>query len=310
MGAFLAGAVHSPITAFLLLFEITGDYRIILPLMVSCSVSTLVAKMLREESIYTLHLLRRGIDIRRREENLMQAFTVGQVMQPDAPRLKENAPFADIMQHFLVSELPLCFVVDEEQRFLGEISIHDVKALLQEDSLGPLVIAKDLLQGPGGITTPDETLASCLEKFTLADQEYLPVVSPSTGELQGIISRRDVLDLYNREILRHEYLGLSLRSERILSTVHEKVRLPHEYVVEVVQVPPHYVGRTLRETQLRTQFNLTAVAIRLGGVNSHDELPDPNRPLARRDYLVVVGRPADVRQFASSQGRAEQALRS
>jgi CIC family chloride channel protein len=305
MGAFLAGAVHCPITAFLLLFEITSDYHIILPLMVSCSMSTLVAKLVREESIYTLQLLRRGIDVRQREANIMQAFTVGHVMRHEVPALQENAPFAEIVQYFLTSEMPVCFVVDEHQHLRGEISIHDIKAILQEDTLGPLVIARDLAQRPGVTTSPDETLARCLEKFTAAEQEYLPVVSPSL-ELRGIISHRDVLDLYNREILRHEYLGLSLRSEGILSSVHERVRLPHEYIVEVVQVPPLYVGKTLRDTQLRTRFNLTAVAIRRGGFNSPDELPDPARRLERQDHLVLVGRSADLQRFTAES--AEQVL--
>jgi CIC family chloride channel protein len=303
MGAFLAGAIHCPITAFLLLFEITNDYHIILPLMLSCSVSTLVAKLLREESIYTMQLLRRGIDIRRREENLMQAFTVGQVMRREAPTLPEQAPFSDVVQHFLTSELPVCFVVDHDDRLLGEISIHDVKELLREDSLNQLVIARDLFQSVAVHLYPEETLARCLEKFSLADQEHLPVITSGTRELQGIISHRDVLDLYNREILRREYLGLSLRSERIVTTVHEQVRLPHEYTVEIVPVPPHYVGRTLRETQLRTQFNLTVVAIRLGGFHGQDELPDPNKPLTRLDYLVLVGRPDDLQRFTHEENQ-------
>jgi CIC family chloride channel protein len=297
MAAFLAGAVHCPITAFLLLFEITGDYHLILPLMLSCSVSTLVAKLLREESIYTMQLLRRGIDIRRREENLMQSFTVGQVMRREAPTLSEQAPFDEIVQHFLISELPVCFVINVNQQLLGEISMHDVKELLREDSLGPLVIAKDLAYSSFSVTHPEETLARCLEKFTSTDQEHLPVTSQETGRLQGIISHRDVLDLYNREILRHEYVGLSLRSERIVMTVHERVRLPHAYTVEVVQVPFRYVGRTLRETQLRTQFNLTAVAIRHSSFNGQDELPEPDRPFERFDHLVLVGRPEDLRRF-------------
>jgi hypothetical protein len=221
--------------------------------------------------------------------------------------LRETAPFADIMQHFLTSDLPVCFIVDQTGRLLGEISIHDVKAMLQEDTLGPLVIAKDLIQRSGSPTSPDETLARCLEKFTATDQEYLPVVSP-TLELQGIISRRDVLDLYNREILRHEHLGLSLRTERAMSTAHEQVRLPREYVVEVVQVPARFVGKTLRETQLRTHFNLTAVAIRRGGFHNHDELPDPDRPLGRQDYLVLVGHPLEVQRFVVENEEMAQPL--
>jgi CIC family chloride channel protein len=307
MAAFLAGVVHCPITAFLLLFEVTGHYSIILPLMVSCPLSTLVAKMIREESIYSLVLARRGIDIRRREANLMQTFTVGHVMQREAPTLRETAPFAEVVQHFLDSEMPACFIVNDKNVLLGEISIHDVKAILQEDTLGPLVIAKDLTQRSLVTTTPEETLARCLEKFTLAEEEYLPVVSP-TQELFGIISRRHVLDLYNREILRREYMGLSLRSEGLIGTVHEQVRLPHNYKVEVVQVPSSHIGKTLRDSQLRTRFNLTAVAIRQGSFNSPDDLPDPDHRLGAQDFLVLVGRATDLERFAAESSEQARGL--
>jgi Trk K+ transport system NAD-binding subunit len=223
-------------------------------------------------------------------------------MRHDVPTLQESTPFAAVVQHFLTSDIPVCFVVDQERRLVGEISIHDVKALLQEDSLGSLVIARDLLRKGVVTTTADETLARCLEKFSAADQEYFPVVS-QTMELQGLISHRDVLELYNREILRHEYLGLSLRAEQVTGTVHEQVRLPHEYTVEVVQVPPHYVGKTLRETQLRAHFNITVVAVRRGGFHNQDELPNPDQPFAAYDHLVLVGRPTDLQRFTKAQER-------
>ncbi|MCS6925724.1 MAG: chloride channel protein, partial [Candidatus Binatia bacterium] len=299
MAAFLAGVVHCPITALLLLFEITGDYHIILPLMVSCTISTLVAKVLREESIYTIQLTRRGIDIRRREANLMQAFTVGQVMRQDVPTLPETASFPTVVQYFLAGDMPVCFVVDTNRHLRGYISLHHVKTLLQEDTLDSLVIAKDLAQNPGETAYPGETLARCLEKFARTDQEYLPVISPTTKELQGCISQRDVLELYYRELIRHEYIGLSLRTDTISTAVLEQVRLPHTYTVAIVQVPPRYVGQTLRALQLRTRHNLTVVAIRRGGFHNQDELPDPDQPLSTPDYLVLVGRPEDVRRFTA-----------
>lgn len=309
MSAFLAGVIHCPITAFLLLFELTSDYRIILPLMVSCVVSTLVTKLMREESIYTLQLVRRGVDVRRRDENFMRAYTVGQVMHYDAPMLRDTAPFPEIMRHFLASPLPLCFVVNQERALLGEISIHDVKTMLQEEALGSLVIAKDLMQVCRVSVHPDETLAQCLEKFALTEQEYLPVVMPTLA-LQGFISQRDVLNLYNHEILRHEYLGISLRSENSKSAAHEDVRLPHEYIVQVVPVPAWNTGKTLREIQLRAHFNLTVVAIRRGEVASHDEFPHPDQPLSQQDSFVLVGRPTDIKRFAEGDGAQPRALES
>jgi Trk K+ transport system NAD-binding subunit len=158
------------------------------------------------------------------------------------------------------------------------------------------VVAADLAQPPDATTVPDETLARCLEKFAMSEQEYLPVLSPDQ-QLAGVISQRDVLDLYNREILRNEYLGVSLRSEAITETVHEQVRLPHDYIVEIVQIPAHLIGKTLRESQLRNRFNLTAIAIRRGGFHSPDELPDPNSPFHQEDYLVLVGRAEHLRRL-------------
>jgi len=266
--------------------------------MLSCSVSTLVAKLLRAESIYTIHLLRRGIDMHRREENLMQAFTVSQVMHREAPTLPETAPFAVIVQHFLTTSCPTCFVVDEHRRLLGTISIHDVKDMFQEETLGTLIIAKDLAYHCPATTTPEEALARCLEKFTQTEQEHLPVVT-SSEELCGMISQRDVLDLYHREILRHEYLGLSLRSEQRQRSVHKHVRLPHSYVVTVTPVPSRYSGKTLREIGLRSTFHLTAVAIQHGNTGEPDEFPDPDQPLTLQDQLVLVGRPADLQRFVA-----------
>lgn len=300
MAAFLAASTHSPITAFLLLFELTGDYHIILPLMLSCSVSTLVAKMLRDESIYTLSLVRRGIDVRRREENIMRAFTVGQIMQAEAPVLTESAPFAEVVQHFLATTEFTCFVIDEHQRLCGEISLHDVKGLLQEEGLGSLIIARDLLHASRVTVHPEDTLAHCLERFSQTEQEVLPVTT-TDGQLCGVLSHRAVMALYNREILRQEYLGLNLHTDGVEHGVHEQVRLPHQYVVQVVQIPSWHTGKTLRGLELRTQFYLTAVAIRHGSTSRGDELPDPDYPLSPQDALVLVGRPVDLARFLAEQ---------
>jgi chloride channel protein, CIC family len=307
MAAFLAGVVHCPITAFLLLFELSTDYHIILPLMVSCSVSTLVAKLLRDESIYTLQLVRRGVNVRHREANLLHAFTVGVVMRREVPVLLETTAFADIVEHFLGGSLPICFVIDDQHRLRGEISIHDVKALFQEQALGGLVIASDLCHPCRTPVTRDDTLARCLELLVSTEQEYLPVVAADTGVLQGVVSYRDLLQLYNREILHQEYLGLDLRTKG-QATVREDVQLPHDYSVTILRVPEWCVGSSLRTLQLRTRFGLTVVAIRKGGIQHRDELPDPNDILTAHDYLVVVGRTESIREFQSDAAPLEESL--
>jgi CIC family chloride channel protein len=299
MAAFLAGVVHCPITAFLLLFELSTDYHIILPLMVSCSVSTLIAKLLRDESIYTLSLIRRGVDVRHREANLLQAFTVDVVMRREVPVLEETTNFTGIVEHFLSANLPICFVTTEQRQLRGEISIHDVKSLFQEQNLAALVIASDLSHPCRAVVTPEDTLARCLELLVTTEQEYLPVNDKDSGILLGIVSYRDLLQLYNREIFHQEYLGLDLRTQG-QAAVREDVRLPHDYTISILQVPTWSVGNTLTTLQLRTRFGLTVVAIRKGGLQRRDELPDPNEVLVAQDYLVVVGREENIQDFRTA----------
>jgi CBS domain-containing protein len=258
-----------------------------------------VAKLLREESIYTLSLVRRGVDVRHREANLLQAFTVSVVMRREMPVVREAAPFADIVEHFLGGNLPVCFVVDEQRHLRGEISIHDVKALFQEQTLGPLVIASDLSHPCRVTVAINDTLAQCLDLLVATEQEYLPVIEADTSVLQGIVSYRDLLQLYHREILHQEYLGLNLRTQG-QAAVREDVLLPRDYAVTILQVPAWSVGSTLRTLQLRTRFGLTVVAIRKGGLQQRDELPDPNEILAPHDYLVVVGRAEGIREFQTA----------
>ncbi len=82
----------------------------------------------------------------------------------------------------------------------------------------------------------------------------------------------------------------------VIETVHEQVRLPHNYTVEIAQISAHLIGKTLRESQLRNRFNLTAIAIRRGGFHSPDELPDPNSPFHQKDYLVLLSRAEHLRR--------------
>jgi len=64
MGGVFAAAAHAPITAILILFEMTNNYRIILPLMITCVISVTIISLLSKENIYTEKLLRRGVDLR------------------------------------------------------------------------------------------------------------------------------------------------------------------------------------------------------------------------------------------------------
>ncbi|NJN55001.1 MAG: chloride channel protein [Anaerolineae bacterium] len=95
MAAALVGAVHAPLTAILLLFEMTNDYHIILPLMLSVMFSLLLSQWIEKDSVYTLGLARKGLRIRRGQDiDVLEAIEVAEVMQTSPPHhFRQGASF-------------------------------------------------------------------------------------------------------------------------------------------------------------------------------------------------------------------------
>ena len=91
MSAMVAGTTHAPITAFLIIFELTSDYKLILPIMICAILATFIASLLKKDSIYTMKLTRRGVDLTKTAEvSVMQTTKVKDVMDAHVVPLNEN----------------------------------------------------------------------------------------------------------------------------------------------------------------------------------------------------------------------------
>ena len=113
MGAVFAGAARAPITAVIIIFELTGDYTIILPLMVAIVAAAGLSSLLSQDTIYTLKLRRRGIDIlRSRSANLMHELRVRDAMQPVPEPILATTPLEDMVGRFARRDVTALPVVD------------------------------------------------------------------------------------------------------------------------------------------------------------------------------------------------------
>ena len=214
MGAVVAGTTHAPIQAFLILFELTQDYRIIPPLMICCVISTLVATKLKKESIYTLKLHRRGIDIRAgRDVNLLRNLKVKDYMTPHPETVPQGAPLRELIQVLPFSQHTSFPVTDDKGNLVGMLSLKDFRELVFEDSLLDVIIARDIATIPAISVNTEDNLAKALDFINDNDIERLPVISPhaETGKVVGILSQRDVISAYNQALesrgLREMMLG-------------------------------------------------------------------------------------------------------
>jgi chloride channel protein, CIC family len=216
IGAFLAASTHAPMTAIFLLFEMTGSYRIIVPIMLTSIIGTMVAKKLYADSIDTVDFTREGINIHEgRELAIMKSLRVGAAMTEDVDFISERANINQLLQIFQMAKSGFYFpVVDDSGRMTGIVSMQDVKNLLHrevEDRVCYLVGAicsRDVI-----MLTPDDTLFTAMQLFDLKGIEEIPVVENLENKwVVGMLKRRDVLTAYNREVLKK---GISQQAESI-----------------------------------------------------------------------------------------------
>ena len=204
MAGMVAATTHAPITALLIIFEMTSDYRIILPLMVTVVFAALVAGRLFTHSIYTAKLFKRGIDIRGgKDVNILRAHKVSEIMDPDFETITSATPLAGIFQKLEQTNESYFVVVDKNQYLEGVISFQDIRAHLSQHSLDYLVIAHDLVKPETVVVAGEDTLEKAYSLFGVKDLRMLPVVIGETGKKKvvGVVRRDTLIDYYNRQLI-------------------------------------------------------------------------------------------------------------
>lgn len=206
MGGVVAGTTHAPITAILIIFEMTGDYKIILPMMITCIVSTMVAQGIKSGSIYTIKLKRRGIDIAGGlEQNILKTMLVQRYMRDDVVKAPENMPLSGLIDTFKTEDASYLHVTDADGRLTGVISFRDIRGLLEEEGLQYLVIANDVATRNPVTVKPSDNIQHAMKLMSKWGISQLPVVN-GEGEntVIGVLRQKDVVAAYDKAIIRRE----------------------------------------------------------------------------------------------------------
>ena len=189
MGAVFAGATQASMTAVLIIFEMTGDYKIILPLMLAVVTATLLSSvLLKRETIYTLKLTRRGVRLQRgRALDVLEGVQVEEVMSQTVTVLPET-PLEGLDEFFLKANRNAFPVVDDAGRLVGIVSLTDVRrALESRDDVRDLSVG-DIMAKTLVTAFPDESLNAVLQRMAPRDLSRLPVVSRDPSRQ---VARRD-----------------------------------------------------------------------------------------------------------------------
>ncbi|MFA8341572.1 MAG: chloride channel protein [Rhodothermaceae bacterium] len=294
MGGIVAGTTRAPITAIIIVFELTNDYNIILPLMITCIISTILSSKLSRESIYTLKLLLRNINIKEgAETNIMESIQVKEVMNNEASTIQATDNFSIIVNKVLKGKGPEFPVVTPNNSLLGLISLNELKEyLFERDSLRDLLIATDVTNHNFDVVTPDDNCQMAIDKMRGADLESLPVVSAENNKiLVGTILLTEIQDAYQKELNKRE-ITENLADKISMSNKETNVQFIEGYSIAEIPAPNIFIGKSIRELNIRAKYGVDVLSIKQPGDERGAKIkaiPNPDHIISANEKLVIAG---------------------
>lgn len=299
MAAMTASTTHAPIMAAVLVFELSGDYAVVLPLILATTVATLIARKLRPDSIYTEELRRRGIPWEGTlTEKLARAVRARDIMEPVGSQVAPSTPIDQALSSFEHGRERIVWVTSEDKP--RAIDLHKAKEIWLARARGePTPQAAGEASAHIPLAHQEDTLMDLAEKLFEVDFGEIPVVDRKReNEILGVVTRRALLGAFDRELLQRDVLlTRAVWSDGQTSLL----ELPRGHEVEIIDAPGAVVGRELDCATVRKSFKVTVLAVRrrqgheIGWID-----PDDAGPLRERDRLLVVGPRGEIERFAAS----------
>ena len=299
MCAVVAAGTHAPITAIVIIFELTNDYNIILPLMISSIIATLLTTSLEKSSIYTLKLLRRGVDIHGGSPlNVLSAVEVRNVMRDAAVAIPPSSDLMTILSAFVAHPGSTVFVVDGRKRLLGLITINEIRPIMTNiEALQGLVTAQNIMVDRDyPVFSPDDSLAEVMRELGKS-RNVAPVIEHD--KLVGGVWPEDVVSRYNAEIFKRDMAtGLAQSISRTPMVTH--VPGVKNMALAEISLSPRFDGKTLADLSIRKQFNVTVLFIKQK-CDKKEEIssfvPVADTVLRSGDVILALGLEKDLFKF-------------
>ncbi len=286
MAAAMAGVIRSPITAIILLFELTNDYRLILPIMLTTAVCVIVVERLAPEGLYHFGLARKGIRlVPGRHIDLMQTITVGEVMTTSPQTVRATLPLSALGSEFSRRNHHGLIVVDDAGLLYGIVTLHDLSRRKHAGDLEEAVVG-DICTREVLTVMPNTSIADALKLLGAKDLGRLPVVDPDDPrQVVGMLRRNDIVRAYDSALNKRresahqaQHIRLeTLSASRVMELRVERGSKVDEHLISEIAWPSGSVVAAVRrqgtviiprgDTRLRAGDILTVVSM-------EEELPN------------------------------------
>jgi CIC family chloride channel protein len=195
MAAMLAGVVRSPITAILLVFELTNDYRLILPIMLATVVCVYVAERMME-GVYHHGLSRLGIRLPQgKEVDLLNRVMVGEAMLTPAPVIEETASLVDLRDRLRAQRTYSMVVLSADHQLRGIVTLTDLQRAYNERGETNRTVG-DIATREVVTVAPRDPVWLAVRRMSEADVGRLVVLEPETQSVVGLFGRQGVMRAY------------------------------------------------------------------------------------------------------------------
>jgi len=293
MGGLVAGTTRAPVTAIIIVFELTNDYNIILPLMVTVVISTILSSKLTRESIYTLKLVLRNIFIKEgTASNIMETIFVKEVYTTDFDTINISDNFSEVVNKVVQGRGRKFPVIDSKNNLKGVILVSTIKDyLFEKDELQNLLIASDLLSPNFTTATLEDNCGTVLDKMKKYNFEGLPIVdSKNNHQLIGMIWRRDIQDAYDKAIERREITS-NLASRISMKGDETSIQFLEGYSIVEITPPSSFIGKSIRELNIRAKYSVDVLSIKTKEKRGSNikAIPNPDHIISENEILVIAG---------------------
>jgi CIC family chloride channel protein len=207
MAAVVAGTSHAPLTAILILFELTRDVYVLLPIMLAAVLATVVAQLVMSDSIYSYKLTRRGVSFGTRADlTMLRRLTARDIQAIPHVEVRPADPVSRLFELRDIYRIVDFVVIDSDNQYVGLVTAQDLRMVLIEREAIPYLLVAELVRSDLPTIEPDEPLDSVLRKFSDTDVSSLAMVGPPVGKphgkamVYGLITRGRLMRRYQQAL--------------------------------------------------------------------------------------------------------------
>ena len=262
MAALLSAAARTPITAVIIVFEMSNDYKLILPLLLATGLSTILAEFLTKETLYTLVLKARGITLKGgRDVDVLDSLLIGEIMTRDVHTVSHDMTLVELSDLFSQTHKHGFVILDADGKLTGVVTITDLdRAVANQlprrtpvEQIGTRI--NDLF-----VAYPDETMGDALMRMGQRGFSRLPVVThDDPRHVVGLIRQEEIIRSYN--------MALTRRAELLHRAKRTQIRIDDEteFVDIVLHKKDKAIGKTIEEIGTQLPQDCILISIRRKG---------------------------------------------